>query len=52
MSDVNDVELEPGETQEAQIASCHAVLKRPNITDKDLKQIIGTQATLIICLRV
>ena len=35
MSDVDEVELEPGETLEARISSCRAVLQRPKLTDHD-----------------
>ena len=35
MSDVEELELEPGETVESRIPSCLAVLKRPAITEKD-----------------
>ena len=39
MSDVDELELEPGETVEGRIASCQAVLKRPAITDKDKRYV-------------
>ena len=35
MSDVDEVELEPGETLEARISSCRTVLQRPKLTDND-----------------
>ena len=35
MLDVDKVELEPGETLEARISSCRAVLQRPKLTDHD-----------------
>ena len=35
MSDMEELELEPGETVDGRIASCQAVLKRPAITEKD-----------------
>ena len=35
MSDVDEVDLEPGETLEARISSCRAVLQRPKLTDHD-----------------
>ena len=35
MSDVDEVELEPGETLEARISSCRAILQRPKLTDND-----------------
>ena len=35
ISDVDEVELEQGETLEARISSCRAVLQRPKLTDHD-----------------
>ena len=35
MSDVDEVELKPGETLEVRISSCHAILQRPKLTDHD-----------------
>ena len=35
MSDVDEVELKPGETLEARISSCRAVLQRSELTDHD-----------------
>ena len=39
MSDVEELELEPGETVESRISSCLAVLKRPAITEKDRRYV-------------
>lgn len=39
MSERDDVELDPGETLDARIASCLAVLKRPGLTAKDRKTV-------------
>ena len=39
MSDLDELESEPGETVDGRIASCQAVLKRPAITDKDKRYV-------------
>ena len=39
MSDIEELELEPGETVDGCIASCQAVLKRPAITEKDRRYV-------------
>ena len=39
MSDIEELELEPGETADGCITSCQAVLKRPAITEKDRRYV-------------
>ena len=39
MSDIEELELEPGETVDGRIVSCQAVLKRPAITEKDRRYV-------------
>ena len=50
MSDVDELELEPGETVDGRIASCQAVLKRPAITDKD-KRYVQEMLTKAIAIK-
>ena len=39
MSDVKELELEPGETMESRISSCLAILKRPAIMEKNRRYV-------------
>ena len=39
MSDIEELELEPRETVDVRIACCQAVLKRPDITEKDRRYV-------------